>query len=46
MVVDESDAVGDPPNLKNANGHNLKLTFDAAPSGNCTVITQETGLPE
>ena len=46
LVVDESDAVGDPPNLRNANGHNLKLTFDGAPAGNSTVITQETGLPE
>lgn len=45
-VIDETDSTNDPLNLRAVTSHNLKLTFNAAPSGNLRIISQETGLPK
>lgn len=46
IVLDESDSLSDPLDLSKQQTQNLNLTFNAAPSGTLTCITQETGLPE
>lgn len=46
LVLDEADSIADVRNLRFVTKQNLKLTYDAAPSGSQRVISLETGPVE